>query len=158
MKQAEERQASGLEGVTFCVAAGLAEAIEGHLAVCNELLALAHKESDGLRSGSGFLAAEVQAERKALLRRLESALNGLVQKRSLWQQPGMEGVARDPRVARSLQTALDTIMRVLVLDRENEQHLLRRGMLPARSLPAAESSHPHYVADLYQRHAQGRTA
>ena len=140
------------------MAAGLAEAIEEHLAVCNELLGLAHKESDGLRSGSGFPAAEVRAERKTLLPRLESALNGLVQKRSLWQQPGMEGVTRDPRVARSLQAALDTIMRVLVLDRENEQHLLRRGMLPARLLPPAESSHPHYVAGLYQRHAHGRAA
>ena len=78
----------------------------------------------------------------------------LVQKRAVWQRPGTEELARNPQLARLHQTALDTIMRVLVFDRENEQQLLRRGLLPARSLPPAEQSRPHYVAGLYQRHAQ----
>ena len=158
MNRVEQHQVPGSQGVPICVAAGLAEAIEEHLAVCNELLGLAHRESDRFRNGPALAPAEIQAGRKALLERLNSALNGLVQKRTLWQQPGMEGVTRDPRVARGIQTALDTIMRVLVLDRENEQHLLRRGMLPARSLPPAESAYPNYVAGLYQRHAQGRAS
>jgi hypothetical protein len=45
-------------------------------------------------------------------------------------------------------------MRVLVLDRENEQHLLRRGLLSPRALPAVEPFQPGFVARLYQRHAQ----
>ena len=130
------------------------QALLQHLTVCNNLLALARKEADALQNPAPFPAASLQAERKALLIRLESALNGLVEKRTLWQQTGMEAVARDPQVARSLQLCLDTIMRVLVLDRENEQSLLRRGLLPPRSLPPAEQARPHYVANLYQRCAQ----
>jgi hypothetical protein len=45
-------------------------------------------------------------------------------------------------------------MRVLVIDRENEASLLRRGLLPARALPRAEQSQPNIVARTYQRYTQ----
>jgi hypothetical protein len=57
-----------------------------------------------------------------------------------------------PQLTRLIQESLDTIMRALVLDRENEQSLLRRGLVPVRSLPPAESARPHYVSQMYQRH------
>jgi hypothetical protein len=129
-------------------------ALREHLGVCNALLELAHKESDALKNPAPFPTTAIQLERKALLSRLESALSFLVQKRSLWQQSGPDFLARNPQVARVHQTALDTIMRVLVLDRENEQYLLRRGLLSPRALPVAEPSQPGFVARLYQRHGQ----
>jgi hypothetical protein len=132
----------------------LAGALEEHLAVCKDLLALAHKESDALKNPTPFPATALQAEKRTLLCRLESALKLLIRKRTLWQQSSMAGPPRDPHVARRLQAGQDMIMRLLVLDRENEQHLLRRGLLPARSLPPSEQSRPSYVARLYQRHAQ----
>jgi len=46
------------------------------------------------------------------------------------------------------------LMRVLLLDRENQQALLRHGLLPARHLPATAGQQPHCVADLYRRHAR----
>jgi hypothetical protein len=132
----------------------VAEALREHLGVCNALLELAHKESDALNNPAPFPAKAIQIERKALLTRLESALRLLVQKRTLWQQSGGGSLMANPQVARLLQIAMDTIMRVLVIDRENEQLLLRRGLLPARALPAAEQSRPNFVANLYQRHSQ----
>ncbi len=137
--------------------ASIASALQGHLEVCNDLLALAQKESDALSRPEPFPATALQADRKALLSRLESALTLLVRQRTLWQQSSIEGIARNPQLARLVQPALDTIMRVLVLDRENEQQFLRRGMLPARSLPPAEHARPNYVARLYLRHAQDRS-
>jgi hypothetical protein len=38
------------------------------------------------------------------------------------------------------------------LDRENEQLLLRRGLIPPKHLPPVQRQRPHYVASLYQRH------
>ena len=35
--------------------------------------------------------------------------------------------------------------------RENEQALLRRGMIPPRHLPSAHRQRPHFVADIYRR-------
>ena len=68
----------------------------------------------------------------------------------------LAGLFRDVYKRQDLvRTTLDTIMRVLVVGRENEQSLLRRGLVPARSLPRAEQSRPNFVALTYQRHAQG---
>ncbi len=136
------------------LAGEMTEALREHLGVCNALLELAHKEAQALKNPGPFPAMAIQVERKALLCRLECALNLLARKRALWNGSGKERVLGEPRFARLLQTALDTIMRVLVLDRENEQQLLRRGLLQARCLPSPEQSRPNYVAGLYQRHSQ----
>jgi len=42
-------------------------------------------------------------------------------------------------------------MRIIVLDRENEQALLRKSLVPPRHLPPANRQRPHFVADLYRR-------
>ncbi len=49
-------------------------------------------------------------------------------------------------------------MKIIVLDRENEQVLLRKGMVPARHLPSADRQRPHFVADLYRRQVQPATS
>ncbi len=54
-------------------------------------------------------------------------------------------------VPRLLQQNQDLIMKIVVLDRENEQLLLRLGLMPVQSLPAAQRQKPHYVAQLYRR-------
>ncbi|MGA2864159.1 MAG: hypothetical protein ABSF95_06690 [Verrucomicrobiota bacterium] len=128
------------------------DALREHLGVCNALLELAHKEAEALKNPAPFPALAIQVERKALLTRLECALRLLGQKRTLWNRSGITTTDGNPQLTRLLQTALDTIMRVLVLDRENQQQLLRRGLLPARSLPPAQQCRPHFVAALYQRH------
>ena len=146
--------APGTAGPDRALADQMTDALREHLGVCNALLEIAHKEAQALKSPGPFPAMAIQVERKALLCRLECALRLLARKRTLWNCSGKEWVLGEPRFARLLQTALDTIMRVLVLDRENEQQLLRRGLLQARCLPSTEQSRPHYVARLYQRHTQ----
>jgi hypothetical protein len=42
---------------------------------------------------------------------------------------------------------------LLLLDRENQQEMLRHGLVPATQLPPAASQRPNYVAGLYRRHA-----
>jgi hypothetical protein len=44
-------------------------------------------------------------------------------------------------------------MKFFILDRENQQAMLRRGLVPVRHLPPAAAQRPHFVAGLYQRHA-----
>jgi len=132
----------------------IAAVIQDHVDVCNNLLVLAQKAAEALKSATAFPSATILAERRALLSRLESSLRWLREKQPLWHQLPTERRVRNDQMNQLLQTALDTIMRVLVLDRENEQNLLRRGLLPVRSLPAVERSRPHYVAQLYQHHAK----
>jgi hypothetical protein len=132
----------------------IAAVIQAHLDVCNKLLALGQTEAQALKSAAPFPTEKFQAERRALLSQLESGLHLLGEKQLLWQQLGTKHQAHKNQLNHLIQAALDTIMRVLVLDRENEQALLRRGLLPARSLPSVEQSRPHCVARLYQHHAK----
>ena len=129
-------------------------ALREHLAVCHDLLALAQKESAALSDPAPFPLAPMQAERQELLSRLEFSWNSFARARAEWEQ--LEPGRREPvpGFAELLQSSLDTIMRVLVLDRENEQNLLRRGLLPARALPPAERQQPDFVARAYHRHNQ----
>ena len=54
-----------------------------------------------------------------------------------------------------LREIQDVIMKVIFLDRENEQALLRKGLVPAKHLPSANRQRPHFVADLYRRQTDG---
>ena len=133
----------------------VAGALREHLGVCGDLLTLAQKEAEALRQPGPFPAAEIQSERKELLVRLESSSRSVAAQRTRWGELNAPGCETPPEFAGLVQTTLDTIMRVLVIDRENEESLLRRGLLPARALPRAEQSQPNFVARTYQLHAQG---
>ena len=42
-------------------------------------------------------------------------------------------------------------MKVITMDRENEQQLLKRGLVPPDKVPSANRQRPHYVVDLYRK-------
>ena len=133
----------------------VAGALQEHLGVCADLLLLAQKEAEALRQPGPFPAAQIQAERKDLLARLESSSRLVASQRNRSGQLNALGCESPTELVDLVRTTLDTIMRVLVIGRENEESLLRRGLLPARSLPRAEQSQPNFVALTYQRHTQG---
>jgi flagellar biosynthesis/type III secretory pathway chaperone len=130
----------------------LSDTLRDHLAVCNELLALVQKESEALKNPAPFPMEQLRAERKELLARLEGSMRTVSERRARVQSQAEGGQpAGFPDL---LQTTLDTIMRVLVLSRENEEMLLRRGLVPAHALPPPEQSQPGYVARVYQNHTR----
>lgn len=133
------------------VAADLRE----HLAVCQELLALVQQENQLLRDPGQPSPFETYQRRKQLLPRLNDSLQAIRRHRAAWQQLSPAERARQPEVVPLLRQNQDLIMKLLVLDRENEQSLLRRGLVPARHLPPAGRQRPHFVADLYRRSGLG---
>lgn len=58
-----------------------------------------------------------------------------------------------PEIAELLRENQNLIMKILVLDRENEQALLRKGLVPLRHVPPANRQRPHFVSNLYQRNS-----
>lgn len=96
---------------------------------------------------------EFHPGRKALLLRLDEGLNLLRVWRQGWQQVDPAERTRYPEVKLLLQTVQDNLVRILVLDRENQQALLRRGLVPSGHVPSFASQPPHYAAQLCRRHA-----
>jgi hypothetical protein len=121
-----------------------------HLQLCRQIFALAERESHVLRQPDGALGPEVH-QKKNLLPLLNQSLNRIRQHRIDWQKRSAQDRARQTGIATLLGQIQDLIMKIIVLDRENEQALLRKGLIPARHLPSANRQRPHYVADLYRR-------
>jgi hypothetical protein len=122
-----------------------------HLELCRRFLALATEENQALRSPAPWSADALHAQRKHLLPKLESVLIKLRSCRQIWQQAPPEERARCGEAGMLLRDIQNVLPRIFLLDRENQQEMLRRGLLPASQLPSASVSRPNFVANLYQR-------
>ena len=122
-----------------------------HLDLCQEVLVVIEQEGQALRQEPVPPLAALQKTKKDLLPRLNESLDAIRRQRVQWQAASPAERARHPDAPALLQRTQDLVMKIIVLDRGNEQALLRRGMIPVRELPAANRQRPHYVAGLYQR-------
>ncbi|MSU63808.1 MAG: hypothetical protein EXS31_15645 [Pedosphaera sp.] len=129
----------------------IVEDLRRNLNLYRELLVLIEGESHVLRSPTEGSLFQHYSSKKALLPQLTESLEGLRRHRAWWQKAGPADRARWPEIPALLRQSQDSIMKIIVLDRENEQALLRRGMIPARELPSVNRQRPHFVADLYRR-------
>jgi hypothetical protein len=134
--------------------AEVAQDLRAHLALCHELLDFERRENQALRETEpAAFAFEFDLFRKALLNRLDESLARLKKHRAAWQRLGPAERLRHRDIGTLLQQNQDAIMKVVVLDRENEQARLRRSLIPPNQLPAANRQRPHFVAQLYRRHS-----
>jgi len=127
------------------------EELECHLTICRELLAIAEGESQALRRSDQPSLFEYCQLKKNLLPRLNQTLDNLRKHRVKWQSLSSEERARHPEIGPLLRRNQDLAMKFILLDRENEQGLLRRGLVPPRQLPSVNRQRPHFVAELYRR-------
>jgi hypothetical protein len=125
--------------------------LNGHLDLCQEFLRAAEEEGQALRHSGKPSLADFYQRKKDLLPRFNQSLDGLRKHRANWQKLSLDERARWPEVGTLLRKNQDLTMKVIVLDRENEQALLRRGLVPPRALPSVNRQRPHFVADLYRR-------
>ena len=116
-----------------------------------ELLEIIEKEGRLLRDAEPASLFEIYQRKKTLLPELDGSLRKLRLIRSEWLALSVEERNDCPDFAPLLRQAQALLMRMILIDRENEQGLLRRGLVPAREIPAAQRQRPHFVADLYRR-------
>jgi flagellar biosynthesis/type III secretory pathway chaperone len=122
-----------------------------HLTVCRELLDIAQGEAQALRRDDPPSLFEFCRLKKNLLPRLNQTLDSLRKLRVGWQSLSSDERARHAEIAPLLRRNQDLAMKFILLDRENEQGLLRRGLVPPRQLPSVNRQRPHFVAELYRR-------
>ena len=122
-----------------------------HLAVCQELLLVVEREGQALRRLEPPSLFQFYQQKKNLLPRLKESLDGLRKHRVNWQRLSLVERTGQAEVGPLLRKSQDLTMKIIVLDRENEQALLRRGLVPVRQLPSVNRQRPHYVSDLYRR-------
>ena len=121
-------------------------------AVGEEALALAAREHQALSRDSNYEPFEFDRLRKDLLFRLEPLIVGIKHWRQLWQQISPLERAGCSDVIGVIQMLQNLLVKILQLDRENQQALLRRGLVPARHVTSCAAPPSNYVANLYRRH------
>jgi hypothetical protein len=131
--------------------AAMARDLRRNLDLYRELLALVEAEHRGLQQPASPSLSATCAARKNLLPRITESLDQLRQHRADWQKLGVADRARQPELGALLRQNQDAIMKIILLDRENEQGWLRHGLMPPRHLPSVHRQHPHFVAELYRR-------
>ncbi len=127
----------------------LVDHLKSHLGLCEEVLTVVTRENEALQDPAPFPGAEFARERNALLPRLARSLDSLGKSRASWVSLPPAVRDRCPGAEALMQRNQELIMRIIVLDRENEQAMLRRGLLPPGQLPASQRQRPHVVAQRY---------
>jgi hypothetical protein len=127
--------------------------LRGYIALCEEVLTLTTAENQALNGQSEYQSFPFYQSRKDLLPRLKQAFILLNSWRQKWLKISPEERVSHTEVKTLFQAVQGLLMKVLVLDRENQQALLRRGLVPAQHLPRAEAQQPHFVASVYKRHS-----
>jgi len=135
------------------VAPQLTSDLSALAALCEEALALASREHQALSGAADYQPFEFYRLRKDLLARLDPLMIQMRQWRALWRQFRAAEPAVSSDVKTVMQRAQDVLVKFLQLDRENQQALLRRGLVPARHVNTCAAPPSNYVANLYRRHA-----
>lgn len=126
--------------------------LRAFVALGHDILALAVREHQALAGGGDYPAFEFHRARKDLLLRLDPLTMGLRRWRRRWQECSPAERAKQTDATIAMRTLQNLIAKILQLDRENQQALLRRGLVPARQLNSFAAPPAHYVAGLYRRH------
>lgn len=128
----------------------LVDELKQYFKICEEVHVIVRKENQHLKSADPQAIHQFQQTRKDLLERLTDTQMRLSVHKTTWLRVPPQVRAKRPDISHLLRQTLDLIMKTIVLDRENEQLLLRHQMVPARHLPSANRQNPHYVARLYK--------
>jgi hypothetical protein len=67
-----------------------------------------------------------------------------------WQNLPPSERAQNPVIGTLIRQNQDVTMKIMLLDRENEQLLLRKGLVPPQHMPPAQRQRPNFVAQLYR--------
>ncbi len=131
----------------------LAADLRAFLSLCEEALALATCENQTFTAGPDCQPSAFLSRRKSLLGNLDQAVVNLKNIRRVWQQTDPAERDRCGEASSLFPAIQGTLMKALLLDRENQQAMLRQGLVPTPHLPAAAAQRPHFVTGLYQRHS-----
>jgi hypothetical protein len=126
--------------------------LAAHLVMCHQALEVTERENRAFQEQQEPQWGEFCGSRKKVLADLRQLLQTIRETRLKWTKLDPKVRTGQREIAELICHNQNAIMKVIVLDRENERLFLKRGLVPAEAIPAAARQRPHYVADMYQRH------
>jgi hypothetical protein len=120
------------------------EVIRAHIALCDEVLALAMEENRILRNTGAAPQEDFLSRKRLLLPRLDKSVEALRAVRE-------SGARLSDGARRQVEVAQNKLMKIFMLDRENEQLLLKATMPVAKmgAMPVIRKMPPDKVRRTY---------
>ena len=128
----------------------LAHALQAHIDLCGEVLATVQQEHQSLKTNQVEDLTQWQNSRQEMLERLTTAQAGISAHKDAWSALNSAQKQTMPEIGQRLKQCTDLIMKIVSLDRENEQLMLRNKLVPPGHLPPAERQNPNLVAKIYK--------
>jgi len=128
----------------------LAHALQAHIDLCGEILGVVQQEHQRLKSNEIEDLAELQSARQDMMERLTLAQAKIAEHKDVWGELNNSQKKSMPEIGQRLKQCTDQIMKIVSLDRENEQLMLRNKLVPPGHLPPAERQNPNLVAKIYK--------
>jgi hypothetical protein len=135
------------------IAGTLISDLRAFAGICEEILSLAKQEHQALSGQVAYEPSEFHQKRATLLPDIESLVRKFRNHRMAWQQIPASQREHLAELKSLFQNIQGLMTRVILLDRENQQAMLKRGLVPVKHLPGAAVQQPHCVADLYRRNS-----
>ena len=128
----------------------LASELQAHVTLCGEIFAVVQQEHQKLKTSAVDDLAALQAGRQGMLERLNTAQEGIQAHKEAWTRLQPAERQQRPNIANLLKQSTDLIMKIVSLDRENEQLMLRNKLVPPSHLPPVQRQNPNLVAKMYK--------
>ncbi len=128
----------------------LAYALQAHIELCGEILAIVQQEHQRLKNNQVDDVTQLQEARQGMIERLTTAQAEIGRHKAAWMALTDVQKQSMPEIGQRLQHCTDLIMKIVSLDRENEQLMLRNKLVPPSHLPPAQRQNPNLVAKLYK--------
>ena len=149
MSSPQEQSHPGV-GASPDALSALANELQTHISLCGEILTVVQKEHQKLKTSAVDDLAALQAGRQGMLERLNAAQESILTHKEAWTRLQSAERQQRPDITNLLKQSTDLIMKIVSLDRENEQLMLRNKLVPSSHLPPAQRQNPNLVAKMYK--------
>ena len=149
MSSPQEQSHPGADASPDALSA-LANELQTHISLCGEILVVVQQEHQKLKTSAVDDLAALQAGRQGMLERLNAAQESILTHKEVWTRLQPTERQQRPDITNLLKQSTDLIMKIVSLDRENEQLMLRNKLVPPSHLPPAQRQNPNLVAKMYK--------
>jgi hypothetical protein len=128
--------------------------VDIHNDICRRLLEVVQQESRWLSSASKEdPPLPDQRLKESLSQELSQAVSNIQAHRAAMNDVAKlhPGANKDPALQTAIQSATDLIMKIVVLDRENEKLLMKKGLIPPSRIPSSYQYRPSEAIKAYQK-------
>ena len=128
--------------------------VEIHNDICRRLLEIIQQENRWLSSASEEeIPLPDQRLKESLSQNLSRAVSKIQAHRAALNDETRlhPETQKDPKLQAAIQSATDLIMKIVVIDRENEKLLMKKGMIPPGNIPSSYQYRPSEAIKAYQQ-------